>query len=108
MTTHDNPKLSRSKHGDKIDVATVGSKMESAASRTDMPAAKAFDIRPFFPASSHGAILVTTRSLTVQLGEIVRLGKLQNIRDSLAILASTSHRQDLENGRFILPEAELC
>jgi hypothetical protein len=78
----------------------VGSQLEKATSQTGMIASKAFDIRPFFPESYHGAILVTTRSSTVQLGEIVRVGKLRDIRDSLAILASTSHRQDVEKGRF--------
>jgi hypothetical protein len=44
---------------------------------------KAFDIRPFFPESRHGAIIVTTRSSTVKLGQTLRLSKLKKMEDSL-------------------------
>ncbi|KAF4486533.1 Nephrocystin-3 [Colletotrichum fructicola Nara gc5] len=56
---------------------------------------KAYDIRPFFPNTEHGAILITTRSSSVKLGQRVQLGKLADLEDSLAILASTSGRTDL-------------
>ncbi|EXL39973.1 hypothetical protein FOCG_17423 [Fusarium oxysporum f. sp. radicis-lycopersici 26381] len=56
---------------------------------------KAFDIRPFFPESHHGAIIVTTRSSTVKLGLTMRLSKLKRINDSLQILESTSNRERL-------------
>ncbi|KAF4486735.1 Nephrocystin-3 [Colletotrichum fructicola Nara gc5] len=56
---------------------------------------KAYDIRPFFPDTEHGAILITTRSSSVQLGKRVQLRKLADLEDSLAILASTSGRTDL-------------
>ncbi|KAF5521006.1 putative mitochondrial chaperone BCS1-B [Colletotrichum aenigma] len=56
---------------------------------------KAYDIRPFFPNTEHGAILITTRSSSVKLGQRVQLGKLADLEDSLAILASTSGRADL-------------
>ncbi|KAH6986817.1 hypothetical protein EDB80DRAFT_183685 [Ilyonectria destructans] len=56
---------------------------------------KPFDIRLFFPESYHGAIIVTTRSSTVKIGQAVRLAKLERIEDSLQILESTSNRQGL-------------
>ncbi|KAF5709861.1 tetratricopeptide-like helical domain-containing protein [Fusarium globosum] len=56
---------------------------------------KAFDIRPFFPDKHHGAIIVTTRSSTVKLGQTIRLGKLKRIEDSLQILESTPNRKYL-------------
>ncbi|CAM1508710.1 Fc.00g055580.m01.CDS01 [Cosmosporella sp. VM-42] len=56
---------------------------------------KAFDIRPFFPESHHGAIVVTTRSSTVKTGQTIQLGKLKRIEDSLQILESTSNRKRL-------------
>ncbi|KAF4924462.1 Kinesin light chain 3 [Colletotrichum fructicola] len=43
----------------------------------------------------HGAILITTRSSSVKLGQRVQLRKLADLEDSLAILASTSGRTDL-------------
>jgi hypothetical protein len=58
-----------------------------------------FDIRQYFPDSYHGAILVTTRSSNVKIGELVQLQKLQNIDESLEILSSTSNRQDLAQGK---------
>ncbi|RYC81882.1 hypothetical protein BFJ63_vAg15229 [Fusarium oxysporum f. sp. narcissi] len=56
---------------------------------------KGFDIRSFFPESHHGAIIVTTRSFTVKLGQTIRLSKLKRIEDSLQILESTSNRERL-------------
>ncbi|KAG7403952.1 Nephrocystin-3 [Fusarium oxysporum f. sp. raphani] len=56
---------------------------------------QAFDIRPFFPETHHGAIIVTTRLSTVKLGQTIRLSKLKRIEDSLQILESTSNRERL-------------
>ncbi|KAF4920399.1 Calcium-independent phospholipase A2-gamma [Colletotrichum fructicola] len=66
--------------------------IESDAGETG---SKAYDIRPYFPETDHGAILVTTRSSSVKLGQRVQLGKLADLEDSLAILASISGRTDL-------------
>lgn len=59
---------------------------------------KAFDIRLFFPETHHGAIVVTTRSSTVKIGQTIRLSKLERIEDSLQILESTSNRKRLREG----------
>ncbi|RFN43712.1 tetratricopeptide-like helical domain, partial [Fusarium flagelliforme] len=56
---------------------------------------KAFDIRPFFPESHHGAIIVTTRSSIVKFGQTIRLSKLKRIEDCLQIIESTSNRERL-------------
>lgn len=65
----------------------------------DISTGRGFDIRPFFPDSCHGAIIITTRSSIVKFGEVIRLEKLRDIYDSLQILASTSHRLCLEDGK---------
>jgi hypothetical protein len=62
-------------------------------------ASKAYNIRPYFPETDHGAIIITTRLSKVKLGHSIQLGKLKNVDDSLAILASTSNRADLKQGK---------
>ncbi|KAJ5519835.1 Disease resistance protein [Penicillium fimorum] len=56
---------------------------------------KAFDLRTFLPETDHGAIVVTTRSSMVKLGQRLHLRKLEDINDSLDVLASVSGREDL-------------
>ncbi|KAE9567465.1 hypothetical protein CGMCC3_g16384 [Colletotrichum fructicola] len=63
------------------------------------PRSKAYDIRPYFPETDHGAILVTTRSSTVELGQMIQLSKLGDVNDSLEILKSTSNRANLAQDR---------
>jgi hypothetical protein len=60
---------------------------------------KAFDIQPYLPKVDHGAIIVTTRSSVVNLGQRIKLSKLQDISDSLEILAVTSCRENLKQGK---------
>ncbi|KAK2012020.1 hypothetical protein LZ32DRAFT_585622 [Colletotrichum eremochloae] len=67
----------------------------SNTSQTEAAGSKAYDIRPYFPETDHGAIIITTRSSRVRLGQLIRLGKLSNVEDSLAILESTSNRTHL-------------
>ncbi|KUM57952.1 hypothetical protein ACN42_g9214 [Penicillium freii] len=62
----------------------------------DKDLAKAFDLRKFLPETDHGAIVVTTRSSMVKLGQALHLRKLEDINDSLEILASVSGREDLK------------
>lgn len=68
---------------------------------------KAFDLRTYLPWSNHGAIVVTTRSSMVDLGQNILLGKLDNVDDCLKILAPTSDLGDLKQGnqffRNLLP-----
>ncbi|KAI6080112.1 P-loop containing nucleoside triphosphate hydrolase protein, partial [Hypoxylon rubiginosum] len=58
---------------------------------------RAFDIRPFLPGTYHGAVIITTRSSEVKLGAHIKIMKLADLKSSLEILASTSHRQELDN-----------
>lgn len=74
------------------------SELAGSSEQTTSLAVKPFDIRPFLPWSYHGAIIVTTRSSTVKIGQTIRLGKLKCIEDSLQILESTSNRQHLGQG----------
>jgi hypothetical protein len=67
----------------------------------DQPAPEGYDIRQYFPDTDHGAVIVTTRSSTVQIGELLRLQKLRNIEDSLRILASTSGRTGAQDGTWL-------
>lgn len=61
--------------------------------------AGSFDIRPFFPEAAQGAILITTRSSQLRLGRPIAVKKLQNIEQSLEILANNSNRDALSKGR---------
>ncbi|OQD99022.1 hypothetical protein PENVUL_c066G05161, partial [Penicillium vulpinum] len=61
----------------------------------DKDLAKAFDLQKFVPETDHGAIIVTTRSSMVKLGQTIHLRKLEDINDSLEVLASVSGREDL-------------
>jgi hypothetical protein len=67
----------------------------------DQPAPEGYDIRQYFPDTDHGAVIVTTRSSTVQIGELLPLQKLRNIEDSLRILASTSGRTGAQDGTWL-------
>jgi hypothetical protein len=58
-----------------------------------------FDIRSFLPEAHHGAILITTRSSQIGLGNLIALKKLRTIEDSLEILSQTSRRDGLSAGR---------
>lgn len=98
---YDNPRLGARADEDNSIGHVLGSGLDErvrATSQTDIAASKAFDIRPFLSDHDCGAILVTTRSSVVNIGQQVRLRKLRDIHDSLKILASTSNRQDLNNG----------
>jgi tetratricopeptide (TPR) repeat protein len=58
----------------------------------DQATGDGYDIRKYLPETDDGAVIVTTRSSTVHMGELLRLQKLRNVEDSLRILESTSGR----------------
>ncbi|KAK1624262.1 hypothetical protein BDP81DRAFT_330670 [Colletotrichum phormii] len=76
-------------------IAEEGGPVSSKTSQTETADSKAYDIRPYFPETDHGAIVITTRSSTVKLGQLIRMSKLSDVKDSLAILESTSSRAHL-------------
>ena len=43
----------------------------------------AVDIRRFLPEAHHGSIIVTTRSSKVSISRRTKVGKLEDVRDSL-------------------------
>ena len=56
------------------------------------------DIHKFLPRAGQGSIIITTRSSQVNIGHSINITTLQNVRDSLEILSSTSRREGLLNG----------
>ena len=60
-----------------------------------------YDIRKYFPHRTTGSILITTRSPRLSFSEKPRLEKLQDIKQSLAILAIISGRNN-ERGKAIV------
>lgn len=58
----------------------------------------AVDIREFFPESYQGSIIITTRSSQVKFGHTLHIRKLENVHDSLTILANSSRRGGVFNG----------
>lgn len=92
---YDNPLLGNQKGKSRNDVSCIEA---DAHSDDDGDLARAFDLREFLPDTDHGAIVVTTRSSMVKLGQTVHLRKLDDINDSLEVLASVSGREDLKQG----------
>lgn len=72
----------------------------SISSDDDKDSAMTFDLRKYLPETDHGAILVTTRSSMVKLGQTIHLRKLEDINESLEILASVSGHEDLRQGEY--------
>jgi hypothetical protein len=66
----------------------------------DKDPTKAFDVQNFLPDTDHGAIVMTTRSSMIKLGQMLHLCKLEDINDSLEILASVSGRDDSRQGKY--------
>jgi len=92
---YDNP-LSGNQKGNGI---SYTSSVEAGTySGDDKDLAKAFDIQKFLPETDHGAIIMTTRSSMVKLGQRIHLRKLEDINNSLEVLASVSGREDLRQG----------
>lgn len=54
---------------------------------------QAYDIKSYFPEAHQGSILITTRSSQLKVGNVIRVRKLRNIGESIAILAHMSERQ---------------
>ena len=66
----------------------------------------AVDINQFLPDSYHGSIIVTTRSSKVDIGQRIRLTKLEDLRDSLQILSHASCRENIMDGQLEYSIAE--
>ncbi|KAI1173201.1 hypothetical protein F4777DRAFT_558875 [Nemania sp. FL0916] len=97
---YDNPKLGSTKPITTRDEKLGDTALAAEASKTnpeeDLMAQQAYDIRPFLPNIYHGAVIITTRSSQIKLGECIRITKLTELKDSIEILASTSRREGLD------------
>ena len=62
----------------------------------------AVDIRKFIPESYQGSIIITTRLSQVKIGHPIRIGKLEDVRDSVKILSNVSRRKGLMDGKGFL------
>jgi hypothetical protein len=58
------------------------------------------NIRQFLPETHHGSIIVTTRLSKVSIGRCMKVGKLEDVRDSLRILSDTSHREGVMDSKW--------
>ena len=64
---------------------------------------QAYDIRLYFPEAQQGSILITTRSSRLEeIGEVVSVKKLLDIQESITILTSTSGKENLDQGKYIM------
>ena len=59
----------------------------------------AVDITKFLPEAYQGSVLITTRSSEVEIGHLIQVTKLVDVRDSLEILSNTSRREGLMDGK---------
>ncbi|KAM3549110.1 hypothetical protein ARSEF4850_009032, partial [Beauveria asiatica] len=69
----------------------------------DQQTPQSYDIRQYLPdtASDSGAVLITTRSTSVNIGSMKTLTKLESIDDSLEILESTSDLSAAELAKLL-------
>lgn len=66
----------------------------------------ALDITKYLLEAYQGSVLVTTRSSEVEIGHLVYITKLGDVRDSLKILSSTSCRDGLTDNTDAVKLAE--
>ncbi len=63
---------------------------------------QAYDIRLYFPEAHQGSILITTRSSRLKIGEVVSVEKFLDIQESIVLLAFTSGKENLGEGKYII------
>ena len=59
----------------------------------------AVNIEEFLPEAYHGSMIITTRSARVNIGQPLRVTKMEDVRDSLRILSDASGREDAMKGQ---------
>jgi AAA+ ATPase superfamily predicted ATPase len=60
----------------------------------------AVDITKFLPEVYQGSVLITTRSSEVEIGHLIQVIKLGDVRDSLKILLNASHREGVIDSKL--------
>ena len=63
---------------------------------------QAYDIRKYFPEAHQGSILITTRSSSLRIGKVISVEKLLDHQEIIIILASTSGRENLDQGKYMI------
>jgi hypothetical protein len=63
----------------------------------DVEDLRAYNVQSYFPGANQGSIIITTRSLRLNIGDIVPVTKL-GTEESIEILRSTSRREGLDQG----------
>ncbi|KAJ3488172.1 hypothetical protein NLG97_g6245 [Lecanicillium saksenae] len=53
------------------------------------------DLRQYLPSAHQGAVIITTRLSSIDMGHSIRVQKMDSVEDSLEILSSTSSRPNL-------------
>ena len=66
----------------------------------------AVDITKYLPEAYQGSVLITTRSSEVEIGHLIHVTKLVDVRDSLKILSNTSRRRGVMDGKNYYTEQE--
>ena len=61
----------------------------------------AVNIRKFLPESYQGSVIITTQWSRVEIGHLMRIGKLEDVLDSVKILSNTSRREGLIDGKGV-------
>lgn len=99
---YDHPKMG----GDAGEVPVGDGGNLGRPGEVDQQAPEGYDIRQYLPDTDQGVVIVTTRSSTVQIGELLRLQKLCKIEDSLRILETTSGRKGAQDGTRLHPKPD--
>jgi AAA+ ATPase superfamily predicted ATPase len=60
----------------------------------------AVDLTKYLPEAYQGLVLITTRSSQVQMGRLIYITKLGDIRDSLKILSNLSYREGIADSKL--------
>lgn len=55
----------------------------------------------FLPELHHSSVIITTRSWKVSIGCRMKVGKLEDVRDSLQILSNASYREGVMDGEWL-------
>ncbi|KAI1484454.1 hypothetical protein F5X96DRAFT_664167 [Biscogniauxia mediterranea] len=90
------PQLSSNADSDDNDGGSEdhSQRMEDSQQAQDL-VSKSFNLRVLLPESCQGAMIITTRSSTIDADKTIRLSKLEHIEDSLQILEIVSKRRSL-------------
>lgn len=92
---YDHPKMRADTSGI---LASRDSGPDQAGCKVEKSILEDYDIRRCLPDVDQGAVIITTRSSSVRIGDLLPLRKLHKMEDSLRILESTSARKGAQYG----------